>query len=120
MARRCVLVVDDDPAIRALVRARLGRKHDVLEAEHGDAALACLGAKAVDLVVTDFMMPGMTGGELCREIKERYGPSLPVVLVTASVPQDDAALVECGADERMAKPLDLARLMTTVERLLTR
>jgi CheY-like chemotaxis protein len=81
---RRLLVIDDDPSCRtamAYLLQRLG--HMVDEAENGIAGLALLGQKLVDLVVTDLMMPGLTGWDVARLAKTMQ-PGLPVVLVTGA------------------------------------
>jgi CheY-like chemotaxis protein len=81
---RRLLVIDDDPIYRtatAYLLQRLGHMVDV--AENGFAGLALLGQKAVDLVLTDLMMPGLTGWDVARLAKAMH-PRLPVVLVTGA------------------------------------
>jgi CheY-like chemotaxis protein len=80
--QRRVLVVDDQPAVRELVEALLRHSgHLVVTAESGPEALGKLDCHQFDVVFTDFLMPGMNGTELAREIKKRI-PQLPVVLIT--------------------------------------
>ena len=67
-----VVVVDDDPLVRlVLARAVASMGHVSLPAENGDAALHLVETKSVDVVVSDWMMPGMTGLELCQLIRAR-------------------------------------------------
>ena len=78
---RTILLVDDDPDVRSVTAMMLGSLgYSVLEADSGDEALKVLHNK-IDLVLTDFAMPNMTGAELA-EILKRDHPSLPVVFIT--------------------------------------
>jgi len=112
-APRRLLVIDDDPSCRmtfACLLQTLG--YTVAEAENGSAGLAILRQQPVDLVMTDLMMPGLTGWDVARLAKALH-PHLPVVLVTAdpgAIPLDqterrhvDALLVKpCGRAEIQA------------------
>jgi CheY-like chemotaxis protein len=81
-APRRLLVIDDDPSCRTTIAYLLQNLgHTVEAAESGSAGLALLRQKAVDLVVTDLMMPGLTGWDVARLAKAMH-PRLPVVLVT--------------------------------------
>lgn len=78
-----VLIVDDDPAARASLKLLLSiDRHFVTEAKDGNEALALLVKQRFDLVLLDFFMPGMHGGEVARRIRE-IAPSLPILMVTA-------------------------------------
>ena len=104
-----MLVVDDLPANVDLMARRLGRSGlDVLTAFDGPTALEVLQRQAVDLVLLDIMMPGMTGLEVLRRIRETWSAAvLPVVMVTAKT--DSADVVEAlglGANDYVTKPVD--------------
>src|SRR3954463_12383338 len=89
-ARRTVLVIDDDPRNRSLLRAYLGHLYDVREAADAASGLRALDEGPVDLVLLDVMMPGTSGFEVCKKIKPRPGPELlPVILLTALGEQED-------------------------------
>ena len=90
-AERTLLVVDDNPANRDLLSRRLERKgFRVIVAEDGQRALDILATSRVDLVLLDVMMPGISGLEVLRRIRETQPPSaLPVVMVTARTESDD-------------------------------
>jgi signal transduction histidine kinase len=119
--RRVVLVVDDEPRNRAVIRARLAREHEVLEAANGDEALALLASQQpVDLVLLDVCMPGMHGLEVCQRIKQTARAGyLPVILVTALIDQDDRNKgLSAGADDFLAKPVDGRELVLRVRAFL--
>jgi CheY-like chemotaxis protein len=109
----CVLVVDDDPLVLMNTAAMLeDLGHDVLEASSGEQALRVLRrANGVDLLITDQLMPGMTGSQLIAVIRSER-PELPIILATGyselQTPTDASV-------PRLAKPFvqaDLARVVT--------
>ena len=108
-----VLVVDDEPLNRSLMRAALGPTCRVIEAESGPQALELIATETVDLVLLDIMMPRMDGYEVCRRIKS--GPQesfLPVLLVSALGEQADRNRgLEAGADDFVGKPFDRRELL---------
>ncbi|MBI5085337.1 MAG: response regulator [Acidobacteria bacterium] len=114
-----VLVVDDDPAIRRLLRGAFEREgHTVMEAGEGGEALSLLEAQQVDAVVTDLSMPGMEGIETIREMRRRRPELVIVVLSGQSASLRAASLL--GADAALSKPGDTLLAVATVQRLLRR
>lgn len=116
----CVLLVDDDPAVRSsFERAcrRLG--FDVEVAENGRAALERLDARRFDLIIADVAMPGLSGVDLLRAIRAT-DIHVPVALMTAA-PQLDSAMeaVEYGAFRYLVKPVEIDELARTLERAVT-
>jgi DNA-binding response OmpR family regulator len=114
-----ILVTEDSPSIRLLLRRRLERAgHEVLEARDGAKAIeAVTGAEAVspDLVLLDGMMPGVDGTEALRQIKSR-SPEIPVIMVSAvsevSIPPDWEM-----ADAHLSKPIDFGELLARIDLL---
>jgi len=105
----CILVVDDLPANVELMARRLERSGlDVLTASDGPTALDMLQRHAVDLVLLDIMMPGMTGLEVLKRIRATWSAAvLPVIMVTAKT--DDEDVVEAlglGANDYVTKPVN--------------
>ena len=115
-----ILVVDDDPSVRALLR-------DVLECEghlvevvaDGFAALRAVDSARPDCVVLDVMMPGMDGHEVLARLRQLDGgPTLPVVMLTAAA--DDANAWQAwtgGVDYFLAKPFDASELLRYLDYL---
>jgi len=119
--RRVVLVVDDEQGLRDLVcRTLQAEGFSTLEAGHGAEALEVMetAAEAVDLVVTDVVMPGMDGRELGRRISQRW-PDLPILYISAYDVND---IFRRGSPRQSApflqKPFELEGLVTTVRGLI--
>jgi len=120
MAR--ILVIDDDQAIRTVMRRVLEKAgHVVTEAEDGEAGLALLEEELPDMVVTDLLMPEKEGIETILEMRQSF-PDLPVLAVSGADggveegPLLDARLL--GADSTLSKPFSLEEFLEAVEDVL--
>ena len=116
-----ILVVDDDERNRVLLRTHLQEVGRILEAASGPEALQLLRAEPVDLLLVDVMMPGMSGYELCREVKEKASGNvlLPVLMLTALTAQESRnAGLEAGADDYLQKPVNRHELRLRVAAFL--
>ncbi|KQL45548.1 heme response regulator HssR [Brevibacillus choshinensis] len=115
-----VMVVDDDPHIRELVKVFLQREgFEITEAADGVEALSKLESTSADLVVLDIMMPNMDGWELCRELRDLY--DIPLLMLTAK--GETAQKIkgfELGTDDYLVKPFEPAELVVRVKALLKR
>ena len=125
MAR--VLVVDDDPAVRATVKLVLEREHHaVAVAADGRAALAALAAGGIDLLVLDLFMPGMDGLETLREVR-KHQPNLPVIVMSGAAidgertPTPDflGMAVKLGAVRSVAKPFKPRDIIAAIAECLS-
>ena len=108
-----VLVVDDDPVVRATVGAMLQRLgHESLLAGDGEAALAAFERERPAVVITDWSMPGLDGTALTASIRERVTGGYTYVIVLTGEADEQAALeaMRAGADDLLVKPLDAAAL----------
>jgi DNA-binding NtrC family response regulator len=116
-----VLVVEDDDEIRsALFDALSEIGHEVVAESRAEPALEVLENGDVDLVLTDFRMPGMDGIELCARLASDW-PNLPVVVMTAFGDLDSAVgALRAGASDFIAKPFAIERLIEVVQRALDR
>ena len=117
-----VLIADDDPVVRDVVRRYLERDgHNVSIARDGNEALALLNTERVDMAVLDVMMPGPDGLTLCRSMRRGDGYGLPVMLLTALGEEDDRiAGLEAGADDYLTKPFSPRELALRVRSVLRR
>lgn len=112
MTGPCVLVVDDEPAIRRLLRTSLpAEAMRVIEAETGAEALAAATRPGVDVVVLDLGLPDIDGLEVVRRLRQA-GSTVPIVVLSA---RDDergkVAALELGADDYVTKPFGMAELV---------
>jgi response regulator RpfG family c-di-GMP phosphodiesterase len=114
-----LLLVDDDPGLRALVRTTFEAVAvDVEEAYDVPSAHALIDAQLPDAIVLDVSMPGIDGLEMCRWLKgEPRTASIPVVLLSGNETSTNAAAEECGADAFLRKPFSPLELLAVVERL---
>ncbi len=111
-----ILVVDDQQTMRGLARQCLKRLGvvDVTLAAAGDQALDAMMTKKFDVVISDLNMPGLTGVELARKIKEHpVFRSIPVFLATSDAYRDQA--VEGAVDHFVAKPFSVADMREAIE-----
>ena len=116
-----VLLVDDEEEILEFLERILQNKYSIFKAECGEKALKLLEAEAIQLVVSDIMMPGMDGFELCKIIKSNFEYShIPVILLTAkNTIQSKVEGLELGADAYIEKPFSNEHLKAQIASLLT-
>jgi serine/threonine protein kinase/CheY-like chemotaxis protein len=119
--RGSILVVDDEPALlRATVRQLRNADYTVTACSDGTSAAAMLVTDAFDVVVSDIEMPGLTGVDLLKLLRQR-GLDVPVILMTGAPGLDTAMLaVEHGAFKYVAKPIGAPELLEVVERAMRR
>lgn len=117
-----IMVVDDDLVnLQVLINLLSMEHYTVIAVQSGGEALQRLeGVHHIDLVITDWMMPGMSGLELCRAIRQRHTMSeLPVLMLTArSLADDVQAGLGAGANDFLSKPVDAGVLRARVRTLL--
>ena len=115
-----LLLVDDEEEILDFLERILRDRYTILKAGNGHEALAILAAEAVQLVVSDVMMPDMDGFELCRAIKSTVDFShIPVILLTAkNTIQAKVQGLELGADAYIEKPFSKEHLLAQIASLL--
>lgn len=118
-----VLVADDDLDIRELVAFKLAQAgYEVRSAPDGVAALDAARAGGVDLVVLDLMMPGLSGLDVCAELRRAPATAeLPVIMLTARAQDQDVATgFAAGADDYVVKPFSPRELVSRVQAVLGR
>ena len=115
-----LLIVEDNDELRETIHRLLNSYYHVSEAGDGNTALKILEMGNIDIVVSDVMMPGIDGLELCRHIKQQFETAhIPVILLTARTSnQDRVEGYESGADGYICKPLDFSVLIAKIENLL--
>ncbi|MBN1963387.1 MAG: response regulator transcription factor [Anaerolineae bacterium] len=129
MTPQTILVVDDEPTIREVVRKYLEQEgFRVIEAETGPAALDCLQNQPPDLIVLDIMLPGMDGLAITRVVRDPTNPAtlqtqgdVPIILLTARGEEIDRLVgFEVGADDYVVKPFSPRELVHRVRAVLRR
>lgn len=124
--RTSILIAEDDPVSRRVLEAFVEKRgYEVVLASNGERALELLSGEAAPrLAILDWMMPGMEGTEVCRQLREQAGerPYIYVLLLTARTDREDLlAGLQSGADDYIRKPFDPAELdarLRTGQRIL--
>jgi len=120
MAKRSILVVDDEKGIRRIVSDYLkSEDFNVIEAEDGNTALSFINEQNPCLIIMDIMMPGINGWEACREIKKVK--DIPVIIITACEDETTKILsFDAGADDFLTKPFSPKELVGRTKAILRR
>jgi DNA-binding response OmpR family regulator len=118
--KKNILVVDDEPKILEVVSALLtGKGFRVFSADNGPAALDIFSRQNISLVILDLMMPGLSGEEVCAQIRKTS--RVPVIMLTAKVEEENVVQgLGLGADYYITKPFGLKELYARIEALLRR
>jgi two-component system, OmpR family, KDP operon response regulator KdpE len=115
-----ILVVDDDPQIRRVMRVTLtGQNYEVDDAKSGDAAVEKLRDAKFDLVLLDMNMPGLSGLETCREIRSHSEVAI-IILTVRDSEEDKVAALDAGADDYVTKPYNAPELLARIRAALRR
>lgn len=123
MAKKVILAIDDEEHILDLLEYNLEKGgYDVLRAETGEKGLAVLHTMKVDLVLLDYMLPGIDGIEVLKAVRSDAEISaMPVIMLTAKGEEIDKVLgLEMGADDYISKPFGIRELQARVKALLRR
>jgi diguanylate cyclase (GGDEF)-like protein len=116
-----VLVVDDEPGVRQVIRVNLVMQgHEVLEAKNGAHALRLIDQNGIDLVILDLMMPKVSGWDVLEAVRERRGSRAMPIIVLSAVTTEDAKLkaFDLGAADYIVKPFAVGELLARVNRTL--
>ncbi|NCG39669.1 MAG: response regulator [Actinobacteria bacterium] len=115
-----VLVIDDEPSFTEALSLSLKREgFEVDTADDGVSALSAIARKLPDLVLLDVMLPGISGVDVCREIRKTS--TVPIIMVTARGEEIDAVVaLEVGADDYVTKPYRLRELVARMRAVLRR
>ena len=118
MRRTRILIVDNEPAIRKLLRANLEKNgFEAMSADDGAEALKLVEREAPDLVVLDIIMPRMDGFETCRRLRE--WSTIPIIMLSAKdEEQDKVKCLEIGADDYITKPFGSGELVARINAVL--
>jgi two-component system KDP operon response regulator KdpE len=115
-----ILVVDDEPQIRRVMRTTLSSHgYAIKEAKSGEEALESFRSEKPDLILLDVNMPGMSGVEACREI--RASSDVPIIMLTVrNTEKDKVQALDAGADDYVVKPFGIEELLARVRAALRR
>ncbi len=118
-----ILVVEDEPAIAELLSVNLGfAGHKVMIAGDAEAAMAMIATELPDLVLLDWMLPGMTGVRLAKKLRsEDRTRDVPIIMLTARTDETDKVEgLETGADDYITKPFSPKELMARIKAVMRR
>jgi diguanylate cyclase (GGDEF)-like protein len=117
-----LLIVDDEPQVRLLLRTALGKTYEVAEADCGEEALRLARTGDFRLVLLDLMMPGMSGHEVCMKLRRNpLTCHMTVVMLTARDREEDVVSgLQAGADDYIVKPFKVSELKARIESHLRR
>ena len=123
MIRPSLLLIEDEPALAEMLAYNLEEAgFEVARAEDGETGLTLLAARRFDLLLVDWMLPGVSGLEICRQV--RRGPDtadLPVIMLTARGEEGDKLRgLEIGADDYITKPFSPAEVIARIRTVLRR
>lgn len=118
-----ILIVEDEAALVTLLRYNLEKEgYRVAEAVDGEEALTMVAERKPDLILLDWMLPSLSGIEVCRQIRRKQSlRELPIIMLTARGEEGDKVRgLNTGADDYMTKPFSVPELMARVKALLRR
>lgn len=118
-----VLLVEDEPAQRAVLAYNLEAEgFDVIQADNGEDALLLVSEEAPDIIILDWMMPKLSGIEVCRRLKMRPETrGIPIIMLSARAEEVDKIRgLETGADDYVVKPYSVLELMARARAQLRR
>src|SRR6202140_1487878 len=115
-----ILIIEDESALNDLIRTELQAEgHVVRQARDGRTALQMVEEQAPQLVILDWMLPGLDGLSVCRQLREKY--LMPIIMLTARSEEVDRVLgLEVGADDYLVKPFGVRELLARTRAALRR
>jgi len=120
MSTSTILVVDDEPQIRRVLRTTLSSNgYTVVEAKSGEEALDMIRKERPELVLLDVNMPGMSGLEVCREIRDQSDIAI-IMLTVRNTERDKVLALDAGADDYVVKPFGIEELLARIRAALRR
>jgi DNA-binding NtrC family response regulator len=118
--KRSILVVDDESSVRESIQMILKPKYEVYTAADGNEALQCIQKDKIDVVTLDLKMPGLSGIEVLKKIKQHNADIEVVVISAYGTPQNHQEAVRHGAGEFITKPFNTQDLVNSICKSLER
>lgn len=117
-----VLIIEDEPAVASFIQRGLEDiGHQVVVAHDGSTGLLCLEKPDINIVIMDIILPDINGLDVCREIRQRHGYGIPIIMLTALSDTEDVVKgLREGADDYIAKPFKFKELLARLESLSRR
>ncbi|MCH2678594.1 MAG: phosphate regulon transcriptional regulator PhoB [Alphaproteobacteria bacterium] len=118
-----ILIVEDEKDIRDLIIYSLeGKGYQTISTDDGEKAIKMLKENKPDLVILDWMLPSVSGLEICRSIRRDIKTkNIPIIMLTAKITEEDKVLgLDSGADDYITKPFSTAELNSRVKAILRR
>src|SRR6185312_5423893 len=120
MSTPTILVVDDEPQIRRVMRTTLSSNgYQVIEAASGEEALEMMRKERPELVLLDVNMPGLSGLDTCREIRDHSDVAI-IMLTVRDTEHDKVLALDAGADDYVVKPFSIEELLARIRAALRR
>jgi two-component system KDP operon response regulator KdpE len=120
MSTATILIVDDEPQIRRVMRTTLSSNgYSVIEARSGEEALEVMRTDRPELVLLDVNMPGMSGLDACREIRDKSEVAI-IMLTVRNTEHDKVLALDAGADDYVVKPFSIEELLARIRAALRR
>lgn len=112
--------MEDNEELRGYLAHYLGRDYQVLESANGQSALEMVGKETPDFIISDVMMPMLSGMELCQKLKSNIETChIPIILLTSLAEREDVIKgLNAGADDYITKPFDLSVLQTKIASII--
>jgi DNA-binding response OmpR family regulator len=116
---RKILVIDDSPTLRKLLRFYLKKKgYDVHEAHNGRVGLGSIARETFDLIILDMAMPVMSGAEVLEQLKEMKAFKIPILILSADKEEESKAIgISLGASYYMTKPFKPPEVVARIEEI---
>src|ERR1700691_4406375 len=115
-----ILIVDDDEAMRAVVKEHLSAIYEVIDTGFPENALVMAVEKEPDVILLDLYMPGLSGFELCQTLSSlSFTQKIPVFIISGSDERNKAFCQNLGASRYFTKPIDFAKLKADLAAVLS-
>lgn len=113
-----ILIAEDEPDMQKIIRIYLQKEgYETVEAGNGKDALELLCGGGYDLLIADWMMPGMSGIQLCKEVRAHFLPVKIIMLTAKSETEDEIRGLTCGADDYIRKPFEPKILLLRIQKM---